>query len=127
MTFLVIFKFNNMLLNGFKILCLPITDIVDKLSISYLTTMSHGFNAAKIPDEDRLNELKDNFRNVDREHKIRSELSDLKHKLGLLAEVGLKENSKRETICRKIVKLSEAIPLAIRDTFKDLEQQKNKQ
>ena len=131
-----------------------------------LFMIKQGFIAAKIPDEDRLNavvnfvaelpllifkinieskskwfefekELKDTFRNVDREHKIRSELSNLKHKesnvehfvnrfltltnkLGFMAEEeknfyfreGLKENTKREIICRKIVKLSEAIPLA---------------
>ncbi|RNA44210.1 hypothetical protein BpHYR1_040718 [Brachionus plicatilis] len=118
----------------------------------WLFMIKQGFIAAKIPDEDRLNavvnfvaelplhiesksnwfefekELKDTFRNVDREHKIRSELSNLKHKelnvehfLGFMAEEekmfyfreGLKENTKREIICRKIVKLSEAIPLAI--------------
>ncbi|RNA07315.1 hypothetical protein BpHYR1_014346 [Brachionus plicatilis] len=35
-TFLVIFKFNDMSLNGFKILCPPITDIV----VMYIPTMS---------------------------------------------------------------------------------------
>ncbi|RNA05990.1 hypothetical protein BpHYR1_047715 [Brachionus plicatilis] len=40
MTFLVILKFNDMSFNGFKILCPPITDIVVKPSIPYLTTMS---------------------------------------------------------------------------------------
>ena len=133
----------------------------------WLFLVKQGFITAKISDEDRLNavvnfvtdlplmilrrhiesnsswfefekELKNTFKNIDREHKIRSELSNLKHKelnietfvnkfltltnkLGSMVEEekmfyfreGLKENTKKEIICRRIVKLEEAIPLAI--------------